>query len=75
MTHSLLMLEIKCSGQARTLALQTIKQNEHAKQEKMSKSDFWVPAQILSGITSIVFSEKFIARRNSRMGIGKGLIH
>lgn len=75
MTDSLLMLAIKCSAQASTLALQTRKQNERAKQEKTSKSDFWVLAQILSGITSIVSSEKFIARRNSRMGIGKGLIH
>lgn len=75
MTDSLLMLAIKCSAQASTLALQTRKQNEHAKQEKTSKSDFWVLAQILSGITSIVSSEKFIARRNSRMGIGKDLIH
>lgn len=40
MTGSLLMLAIKCSGQASTLALQTRKQNEYAKQEKMSKSDF-----------------------------------
>lgn len=40
MTDSLLMLAIKCSAQASTLALQTRKQNERAKQEKMSKSDF-----------------------------------
>lgn len=40
MTDSLLMLVIKCSGQASTLAWQTRKQNEHAKKEKMGKSDF-----------------------------------
>lgn len=74
MTDSLLMFAIKCSDAASTLALQTREQNEHAKQEKMSKSDFSVLAQILSGVTSIVSSEKFIARRNSRMGIGKGLV-
>lgn len=75
MTDNLLILVIKCSGQASTLAWQTRMQNEHAKQEKMSESDFWVLAQILSGITSIVSDEKIIARRNSRMGIGKGLVH
>lgn len=75
MTDSLLMLVIKCSGQASTFAWQTRKQNEHAKQEKISKSDFWVLPQVLSGKTSIVSSAKFIARRNSIMGIGKGLVH
>lgn len=37
---SLLMLAINSSGQASTLALLTRKQDEHAKQEIMSKSDF-----------------------------------
>ena len=40
MVDSLLMLAINTSGQASTLALLTRKQNEHAKQEVMSKFDF-----------------------------------